>query len=143
MQSRFGVSSALAGAAALAVLSTSFAQIIAKTELNVERRGHTATELPNGKIVIIGGENASGPVGTALQSAEVYDPTFVMFWYADNMRTLRTRPIVHVLPDGKAQVIGGDAESTFEIFDAVAESFGPRARPLNDSNVLSDILGTR
>src|SRR5262249_54856329 len=56
--------------AALALLSTSFAQILGKTDLNVERRGHTATQLANGKILIVGGENANGVVG----ASEIFDP---------------------------------------------------------------------
>src|SRR5438270_1205911 len=67
---RFGASVSLAVAAALLALSTSFAQIIGKTDLNVERHGHSATELADGKILIVGGENASGP----LSASEIFDP---------------------------------------------------------------------
>jgi len=45
------------------------AQVVANVPLNVERRGHTATQLQDGKILVIGGENASGPVS----QAEIFD----------------------------------------------------------------------
>src|SRR5438552_19088367 len=67
-RNRFIVILALVAIAARALLSTSFAQILGKTDLNVERRGHTATELPSGKILIVGGENANGLVGASESS---------------------------------------------------------------------------
>ena len=42
--------------------SPSDAQIVATASLNVERRGHTATQLSDGKILVVGGENSTGPV---------------------------------------------------------------------------------
>ena len=47
------------------------AQVVANASLNVEHRGHTATQLKDGKILVIGGENASGPVS----QAEIFDPS--------------------------------------------------------------------
>ena len=44
-RNRLLASSALVVLTALAFLSTSFAQIVSKTELKVERRGHTGTQL--------------------------------------------------------------------------------------------------
>src|ERR1700757_690250 len=69
-RNRLIASSALVVLTALAFLSPSFAQIVSKTELKVERHGHTATQLPDGKILIVGGENANGPVS----ASEIFDP---------------------------------------------------------------------
>src|ERR1043165_3704033 len=47
-----------------------FAQIIGTAQLNIERRGHTATLLDDGKVLIVGGDNQSGMIS----QAEIYDP---------------------------------------------------------------------
>src|SRR5207249_11951964 len=109
-------------------------------QLLTPRSAHGAALLRDGRVLIAGGAAVDG---TGLKSAEVFDPTWLMFWYADNMRAVRLRPLLHVLPDGKVQVIGGDAESTFEIFDPAGESFGPRTPALNGSSSLADVLRTR
>src|SRR5689334_25155938 len=46
------------------------AQILGISQLNVARRGHTATLLQDGKILIVGGDNQTGLVG----QAEIFDP---------------------------------------------------------------------
>src|SRR6266540_451273 len=38
--------------------------------LRIERTGHTATRLPSGNILIVGGENGSG----AVRDSEIFDP---------------------------------------------------------------------
>ena len=49
---------------------TPFALSAATTELNVPRRGHSATELADGRVLIVGGRNVDGEVA----EAEIYDP---------------------------------------------------------------------
>src|ERR1043165_5582514 len=44
-------------AANVACAVPSFAQIVGTAQLNIERRGHTATLLDDGKVLIIGGDN--------------------------------------------------------------------------------------
>ena len=66
-------------ASTLGTLSDSFArqnlsvlreQAPTDCALNIARRGHSATLLSNGKILIAGGENQNGPV----TEAEIFDP---------------------------------------------------------------------
>ena len=51
--------------------------------LTVERRGHTATRLANGRVLIAGGENASG----VLNQTEIYDLTADTFTAAGNLNS--------------------------------------------------------
>ncbi len=65
------LASVFAFLAGLLLCSTAPAQIAGTSSLNVERRGHTATQLSDGKILVGGGENASGPIS----QAELFDPS--------------------------------------------------------------------
>src|SRR6266404_2821481 len=63
----------LAAAVALTAASfalTSWAQVVGTPELQLARAGHTATLLADGRILIVGGETANGPVSRA----EIFDP---------------------------------------------------------------------
>jgi hypothetical protein len=42
--------------------------------LNTPRSGHTTTLLPNGKVLVAGGWNATSNTFNSLNSAELYDP---------------------------------------------------------------------
>jgi hypothetical protein len=46
------------------------AQILATSQLNTARRGHTATLLQDGKVLVIGGDNLTG----IISQTEIYDP---------------------------------------------------------------------
>src|ERR1041384_342159 len=84
--------------AVLAMVGASFAssaraQVLGTAYLNVERRGHTATEIAGGKILVVGGENTNG----AVSQAEVFDPatrTFLIIGTA-TPRTDHTRSEEH------------------------------------------------
>src|SRR5439155_4611062 len=100
------------------------------------RAFHAAALLQDGKVLLVGGL-ASG--GAPIASAELFDPVTMMFSSAGSMKSARMRAGTRVLPDGKVQVIGGDKDSTIEVFDPQA-GFGPFARVLNRSTTLSDVL---
>jgi hypothetical protein len=48
----------------------SSARVLRTTELRVERAGHTATHLKDGRLLIVGGENQNGVVA----GSELFDP---------------------------------------------------------------------
>jgi len=76
--------------------------------LNTARYYHTATLLPNGKVLVAGGS----PNGSSyLDSAELYDPTIGPngTWSATGSLTtgLRGHQAATLLPNGKVLVAGG------------------------------------
>jgi hypothetical protein len=62
---------------------------------------HTATLLPNGKVLIAGGHNPS------LATAEVYDPATGTWSPLGSMSSLRTFHTATLLNNGKVLVSGG------------------------------------
>jgi hypothetical protein len=91
--------------------------------LNTERRGHTATLLTDGKVIVVGGENASGFV----IAAEVFDPSTGGFSISGNLSTPRADHTATRLSDGRVLIAGGRGElgplSSTEIFDPASGTF--------------------
>ena len=79
------------------------AQILGTSQLNTARRGHTATLLQDGKVLIVGGDNQTGIIG----QAEIYDPATKNFTAGPSLQTARTDHAAIALPDGRVLVIGG------------------------------------
>jgi WD40 repeat protein len=70
--------------------------------LGTAREYHTATLLPNGKVLIAGGSN-----GAYLSSAELYDPTNGTFIATGSLGTARDLHTTTLLPNGKVLIAGG------------------------------------
>ena len=90
------------------------------------RRFHTATLLPNGMVLVAGGENASySPV----VSAELYDPSSRTFSATGNLTVPRAGHTATLLNNGKVliaggyQTNGGDALSGAELYDPTTGTF--------------------
>ena len=73
--------------------------------LNTARTVHTATLLPNGKVLVAGGQGASG--GNFLSSAELYDPASGSWTTTGSLNTARADHTATLLPNGKVLVAGG------------------------------------
>jgi hypothetical protein len=75
------------------------------------RADHTATLLPDGRVLIAGGmvEN-----GVFLNSAELYDPAKGTFVAAASMQSRRIGHSATLLPNGKVLIAGGLAGRVFE-----------------------------
>ncbi len=71
--------------------------------VHTPRDGHTATLLPNGNVVIAGGENND----QALNSSEVYSPTFGSWTASGNLNVARSNANALLLPNGSTLVAGG------------------------------------
>lgn len=89
------------------------------------RLGHTATLLPNGKVLIAGGTTTGA---LCLNSAELYDPTANngagAFTSAASMNTFRDEYTATLLPNGKVLMAGGACAggSSAELYDPAANN---------------------
>jgi N-acetylneuraminic acid mutarotase len=73
-------------------------------DLSRERYQHTATLLPNGKVLVAGGYSWSS---LSLNGAELYDPTTGKWSGTGNLSTERAGHTATLLPNGKVLVAGG------------------------------------
>jgi hypothetical protein len=115
----------------------------ATSELHIARKGHTATTLSDGKIVIIGGENQEGQV----EDSEVYDPNDGTFLLSAKLNVARSNHTATKLADGRVLVVGGHNHDGFlrstELFDSKSNRFAPgpfllQARSGHTATVLAD-----
>jgi len=80
--------------------------------LTQARAYHTATLLPNGNVLVAGGEYVSSTnAGTALTSAELYNPSTGSWTATGSLNTARWGHTATLLTNGKILVAGGVAQS--------------------------------
>ena len=79
----------------------------ATASLNVKRLDHTATLLPNGKVLVAGGVTDSGSGPFATNSAELYDPATRRWSRTGSLNTGRSGHTATLLQNGKVLVAGG------------------------------------
>jgi len=99
--------------------------------MGTERLGHTATLLPNGKVLIFGGVSTDR---NSFTSAELYDPTTGAFTATGSMGTGRNGHTATLLPNGKVLITGGiaiydstdsstDSLTSAELYDPITGTF--------------------
>lgn len=98
------------------------------------RYSHTATALPDGRVLVVGGYPAQASLGTgrssALSSVEIFDPVQRNWRPVASMQSARAGHAAISLGDGRVAVLGGYAEmalATVEIYDS--RSVRGRSRP--------------
>ncbi|WP_426105393.1 pre-peptidase C-terminal domain-containing protein [Massilia sp. TSP1-1-2] len=119
--------------------------------MSVGRFSHTASPLPDGRILISGGTLSTSNAGSMTNRAEIYDPLTGAFTPTAPMNVARTAHASALLPDGRIIVIGGTGQVNFanvslastEIYDAASATWtmGPTlgvARSAAKAVTLSD-----
>jgi N-acetylneuraminic acid mutarotase len=102
--------------------------------LNISRDGHTATLLPSGKVLVVGGL-FHGPTSTSYtNSAELYDPATASWTFTGSLHTERAIHTATRLQNGKILVVGGtnvtigfiiqpEGISRAELYDSATETW--------------------
>jgi Big-like domain-containing protein/galactose oxidase-like protein len=119
--------------------------------MTVARFRHTATLLPDGRVLITGGVPADSSVPTS--TAELYDPATGAFTATGSMTTAREQHTATLLNNGKVLITGGQSPITrssslqltaaAEIYDPSSGSFAPtgsmtEARNSHTATLLTD-----
>jgi len=153
----------LAGGAAFGSSYTALYDPASKTwsdlpAMRCSRAGHTATLLPNGKVLVAGGiseeegTNCEDGALLATSSAELFDPVSGTWSDAGSMAHPRSYETATLLPTGKVLVVGGicgqcmfafNAQPTVELYNPASNRFTEvspmgQARYLQTATLLPD-----
>jgi WD40 repeat protein len=105
----------------LAIPTPAANDFIATASMGIAREDHTATLLPNGKVLVAGGWNDTVVPGyyvNDLKSAELYDPATGAWTPTGSMGTARNLHTATLLPNGKVLVTGGEDGIDASLADA-------------------------
>ncbi len=90
------------------------------------RYNHAATRLPDGRVLVTGGQEES-VAGHALDSAEIYDPRMGLWSAADALGIARTGHSAVLLPSGVVLLAGGNTRTEIGPTEASAQLYDPHA----------------
>ena len=108
--------------------------------LATQRYDHSATLLPDGKVLIAAGENHLG-AQTYLDTSELYDPATGTFSSAGALVSVRTAHRAVLLATGKVLLVGGSqAMNSVEVYDPGSGRFYSHdlARVAHTATLLAD-----
>lgn len=102
------------------LLPAEAASVPATGSLITPRVDHTASLLPNGKVLVAGGTANSNFANVFISSAELYNPATGTWQATGAMNTSRAYHTATLLPDGRVLVAGGwdSTTSTNELTSA-------------------------
>jgi N-acetylneuraminic acid mutarotase len=101
--------------------------ISSATTMNFARAGHTATLLPDGKVLIAAGCIVDGCEDRLTRTAEVFDPSKNTFSNTGRLAVARVGHAAILLNSGKVLIVGGwagpDATASAELYDPTTKVF--------------------
>jgi hypothetical protein len=105
-------------------------EIVSLPAMRLPRMAHTATALPDGRVLVAGGFTDPRH---ATAGAELFDPRTSRFAALPRMVMLRHSHTASVLPDGKVLLIGGyvagnSVTASAELYDPATQRFTPTGR---------------
>lgn len=107
--------------------------------MTIPRAGHTATRLPDGRVLIAGGYHPQPPTGElgTTATAEIFDPSSNAFTATSSMTTERGDHASILLGDGRVMLTGGGVLSSGFITDLdSAETFSGGTFTLHPSSMV-------
>lgn len=103
------------------------------TGLSVWRANQTATLLPNGKVLVAGGQSLLGTAPAALNSAELYDPNTGAWAATGSLNQARYNHTATLLPNGRVLIVGGNTATQIlnsaELYDPVTGAWTATPAP--------------
>ncbi len=106
--------------------------------LQIARRGHTATLMPDGKVLVTGGTDGGSDNGTdgglQIKGTEIYDPAADKWSFAPELGTARSSHTATLLSTGVLLVAGG-MDNSGSAVSSVEGLFGGAFHPLPPTSV--------
>jgi Galactose oxidase, central domain/Kelch motif len=112
--------------------------------MHTPRSYHTATLLADGRVLVVGGIEASNDItGRVLASTELYDPVANSWTVGMPMSVARAKHTATLLADHRVLVVGGTGADYFafsgyfrtaELYDPATQSWSPAAS-MNDARI--------
>jgi N-acetylneuraminic acid mutarotase len=112
---------------------------LSAAKMKTPRASHTATLLPNGKVLVAGGMNVYVPRirwGSCTNLAELYDPATDSFSSAGAMSVVHCGHTATLLQNGKVLIVGG---TDAELYDPATNSWSS-AGTMNAAHAGSAVL---
>jgi len=116
-------------AATAEILRAATGTIQAVSDMSIARAGHTATLLPNGRILITGGYTplpSLPPFSEPTSTAELYDPASGTSSQTGSMGVARIGHLATLLLNGKVLILGAGSA---ELYDPATNAFTPTGSP--------------
>lgn len=95
--------------------------------MSIGRAAHSATLLPDGKVLVAGGFRQQGTSEISISRAEIFDPETNSFSLTNDMNEPRNGHTATLLPNGKVLIVGGwnqnGRTATAELYDPQTGKF--------------------